>query len=230
MCMLPTVENRALAEDVMALFVRRKNDNGDYTTLELLHGVGDYSSEWRADYWTPEINLAERYAVHADCAMVYEGAPASTLYGLHHLEGMQVVVVADGAVLPPLTVRQGVLNITDPAGLIVVGLPYRGRLTTLPLVFENVPAAGQGTVRTPTRAHLRVFHSTGIFVGPNFDTMDEMKVRTDEPYGVAPRWRTGQYEATVAPNWSFEGAVCVEQRDPVPASVVSIAFDVEIGG
>lgn len=230
-CVLPNVTTESLSEDVLFAYVRRKNGPVTYDAIEILHGFGDYPDEHRTSYWAPPGDLALEHAVHVDSALVYEGAPADRLIGLHHLEGRQVSIVSDEAVHPPLTVVNGEIVLEADASRVVVGLPYEGRLTTLPLVLEGSAAEGQGALRSVSRAHLRLLQTSGVFVGPDFDIMDELKARSTEDFGEPPKWKTGyQYEFAVSPTWGFEGHICVKQTDPVPMVLLSMTLDVEIGG
>lgn len=228
-CVLPDVTSAALSEDVLAVYVDRKAGATDYQTLELLSGFGDYPTDYKSTYFAAASNLALDQAIHADSALVYDGAPATKIIGLFHLEGREVAVVADGAVHPPLTVANGEITLEAAASRVVVGLPYTGRLKTLPLVIEGDPADGQGRPKSVSRAHVRVHQSSGLFVGSDFDTMDELKARSGEPYDTAPAWKTGEYELTISPVWGAGGAICIEQRYPMPLVVESIALDVETG-
>lgn len=228
-CLLPDVASAATSEDVLFAFVERKHDVLSYTTIERLTGFGDYPDEWRADYWSADSNLAQSRAIHVDSALVYEGAPADRIIGLHHLEGRELSIVADGAVHPPLTVVNGEITLEADAERVVLGLPYVGRLQTLPLALEQVAAEGRGLTKSVSKVHLNLLQSSGVFVGPSFDSMVEMKARTVEPYGVAPAWRTGEYEVTIDPMWSRSGAVCIEQRDPVPMTLLSMVIEAEVG-
>lgn len=230
-CVIPNVTDAALSEDVLVAYVDRRNGATEYQTIELLSGFGDYPVEHKADYWDAEdSNLAQSQAIHVDSALVYEGAPADVIIGLHHLEGREVSIVADGAVHPPLTVANGQITLEAESERVVIGLPYTGRLTTLPLSVEGAEADGQGVTKSVSRAYLRFWQSSGVFVGPDFQNMDELKARTDEAYGVAPAWKTGEYEIVISPLWSREGSICVEQRDPMPLVLLSMTLDVEIGG
>ena len=228
-CLLPDVASAATSEDVLFAFVERKNGATSYTAIERLTGFGDYPDAWRADYWSADSNLAQQRAIHVDSALVYDGAPADRIIGLHHLEGRTVSIVSDGAVHPPRTVVNGEITLEADASRVVVGIPYVGRLQTLPLALEQVAAEGRGLTKAVSKVHLNLLQSSGVFVGPSFDALTEMKARTTEPYGVAPAWRTGEFEITIDPMWSRSGAVCIEQRDPVPMTLLSMVIDAEIG-
>jgi len=57
----------------------------------------------------------------------------SSLSGLHHLEGEQVDVLADGAVHPAQTVTNGAIALQNAATRIHAGLNYASRLKTMPV-------------------------------------------------------------------------------------------------
>ena len=228
-CLLPDVASAATSEDVLFAFVERVEGAVTYRTIETLTGFGDYPDAWRADYWSADSNLAQNRAVYSDSALVYEGAAADRIIGLHHLEGRTLSVVADGAVHPPLTVTNGEITLESDCLRVVVGLPYTGQIQTLPLALEGVDADGRGLNKAVSKAHINVAQSSGVFVGPSFDALTEMKARTNEAYGVAPAWRTGEYEVVIDPMWSRSGAVCIEQRDPVPLTLLSMVLEVEVG-
>lgn len=64
--------------------------------------------------------------------------PSETLTGLDHLEGMEVLVFADGALRDPATVTGGAIAVTDggvafPAGEIEAGLPFDWVVEPLPV-------------------------------------------------------------------------------------------------
>ena len=108
--------------------------------------------------------------------------------GLSHLEGKTVSILADGAVMPRKVVVGGSVSIDRAAVKIHVGLQYLSDLQTLPLAI-NIEAFGQGRVKNINQAWVRVFRSSGLFVGPTADKLTEAKMRTNEPYGSPPSLR-----------------------------------------
>src|SRR5690606_5043865 len=50
-------------------------------------------------------------AFHVDCGLSYDGAAITTVTGLDHLEGEEVVVLADGGVINDLTVSGGSITL-----------------------------------------------------------------------------------------------------------------------
>jgi hypothetical protein len=170
------------------------------------------------------------YRFFVDAGDTYNGAAASTITGLWHLEGESVVALADGAVVRGLTVTNGSITLPAAASVVHVGLPITSDLETLPLTVEAAPAAGRGMVKNVNRAFLRVDKSSGIFVGPSFTKLREAKIRTTEPYGSPPSLQTREVEVPLDPTWQRDGTVCVRQADPLPLSVLGLALEVEVSG
>lgn len=168
-------------------------------------------------------------AFFVDAGLTYEGAPATTFSGLSHLEGEIVNILADGAVMPPQQVVDGTITLQQPASKVHVGLPITADLVTLPMAFE-AQAAGQGRVKNVSNVWLRLNESSGVMVGPSFETLTQIKQRTNEPYGSPPRLISGEFKHLVKSNWTDSGQVFVRQVEPLPVTLVSMTIEAAIGG
>lgn len=173
-------------------------------------------------------NLADAFFV--DSGLSYYGPPVATLSGLNHLEGEQVSILADGAVMPPQVVTDGAVTMQQSASVVHIGLPITGDLQTLPWMIETDSAAGQGRPKNVNEVWMRVHQSSGIFAGPNFDYLTEVKQRTNEPYGSPPGLKSEEIRLTITPSWTDSGQVCVRQSDPLPLTLVSMVLQVTVGG
>lgn len=168
-------------------------------------------------------------AYFVDCGVTYDGAPITTISsGLDHLEGETVSILADGAVFTQQVVTGGEITLDAEASVVHVGLPIEADLQTLPLAYEG-PAFGQGRAKNTNKAWLRVAESSGIFAGPSFDNLREVKQRTTEPYGTPPDLRSTEFGLTLTPGWGTDGAVCVRQSNPLPLTLVSLTTEVSLG-
>jgi hypothetical protein len=148
--------------------------------------------------------------------------------GLAHLEGATVSILADGAVQPQETVSSGSVTLDRAAVLIHVGLPYESDLQTLPAVM-SIDGYGQGRYKNVNKAYLRVFKSSGIFVGPTADRLVEAKQRTTEPYGTPPSLKSDEIDVDLKPAWRAGGQVYIRQADPLPLTVVGLTLEVALG-
>lgn len=103
-------------------------------------------------------------------------------------------------------------------------------MQTLPVAFQIDNAFGQGRTKNVNRAWLRVYRSSGVFVGPSLDAITESKQRTNEPYGAPPSLKNEEIEIRVSPSWSDGGQVYVRQVDPLPLTIAGLTLEVAVGG
>lgn len=167
-------------------------------------------------------------AFFVDSGLTYSGTPVTTLSGLGHLEGKTVNILADGAVHPQRVVTSGAITLDVEASKVHVGLPITADVQSLPLAFE-AEGYGQGRVKNVNQVWLRVFRSSGIFVGPNPNELVEAKQRTTEPYGSPPALKSEEIQVTLTPTWADSGSVYVRQSDPLPLTIVSMTLEVAVG-
>lgn len=92
-----------------------------------------------------------------DGHVVYSGSPTTTITGLDHLEGLDVVVWADGAVLHDQgdmkTVSSGQITIASSSD-VVVGVPYEGRFRSARLNYGAQLGVSLGKPQKITGAYL----------------------------------------------------------------------------
>ena len=165
-----------------------------------------------------------------DAGLTYRGAPSDTISGLSHLEGATVSILADGAVHPQRVVTGGSITLDNEASVVHVGLPITADLQTLPIAAPIDNGYGQGRFKNVNKAWLRVFRSSGIFLGPAADKLTEAKQRTTEPYGAPPALKSEEIQVMLTPSWADSGQVFVRQSDPLPLTVVSLTAEVAMGG
>lgn len=202
-------------EDVLYVVVRRTLNGATVRTVERLA-----TRRW----------VAQADAFYVDCGLTYRGAPASIISGLGHLEGSRVAVLADGAVVDGLTVAGGQITLPAPASVVHVGLAYQAQIDTLPVSWQADGAMGQGSQKNVSAAHLRVYRSGPLLVGPTGGRLTETKRRTSEPYGTPPALRTGWDHITVTPAWDDDGGITVRNENPLPMTVLAMVLDVTAGG
>lgn len=198
-------------EDVVYLSVRRSINGSVVRYIERMH---------------------ERFcskledAFHVDCGAVYSGAATKEISGLSWLEGQKVSIFANGCVLPQQTVTGGKVKLSQPSTKVFVGLPVIGDFQTLPCAVQLSDGSfGIGHSKNVNDVYLRVVKSSGVFVGPDFDHLVEVKQRTSEPYGTPPQWMEKEISVMPYCQWNDSGQICVRQSDPLPLTIVSIAFE-----
>ena len=202
-------------EDMLYVIVRRTINGASKRYVERLH--------------TRQFNtLADAFFV--DCGLTYSGSPTTTINGLGHLEGQTVSILADGAVMPRATVVSGSITLQQAASKVQVGLPIVAQLQTLPVAAQLDGGFGQGRQKNVNKIYLRVYRSSGVLAGPDFDHLVPFKQRTTEAYGSPPNLVSDEIEIVVSPSWGASGQVCVQQTDPLPLDLASMTLEVAMGG
>lgn len=153
----------------------------------------------------------------------------NAISGLTWLEGKTVSILADGAVHPRRVVTSGSVSLNAPASIVTIGLPYQSDLQTLPAALQ-IDGFGQGRYKNINKAWMRVFQSSGIFVGPDADNLVEAKQRTTEPYGSPPALKSDEIMVMLTPTWAASGQVYIRQNDPLPLTLVGLTLEVSLGG
>jgi hypothetical protein len=170
-------------------------------------------------------------AFFVDAGATYSGVPADVISGLGHLEGKTVSILADGAVHPQRVVTGGSITLDIEASTVQIGLPIEADLQTLPLAVQLQDGSfGQGRFKNVNKVWLRVYRSSGIFVGPSASELTEAKQRTTENYGAPPALKSEEITIMLTPSWADSGQIFVRQSDPLPLTVVSMTAEVALGG
>ena len=150
--------------------------------------------------------------------------------GLSYLEGKTVSILGDGAVFPQKVVTSGTVTLDQAVCKAIIGLPITADLQTLPFAAGIDNAFGQGRQKNVNRAILRVYRSSGIFVGPTTDKLVEAKQRTTEPPGTPPSLKSDEVDVVLTPSWrNAGGQIYIRQADPLPLTVVSLTTEVSLG-
>ena len=149
--------------------------------------------------------------------------------GLTWLEGKTVSILADGAVHPQRVVTGGTITLDQAAAKVQVGLPITADMQTLPWAAQIDAGYGQGRTKNVNKVWLRVYRSSGIFVGPDANDLTESKQRTTEIYGSPPALKSEEIPVMITPSWNDSGQVFVRQSDPLPLTVVSMTLEVSVG-
>lgn len=153
----------------------------------------------------------------------------NSISGLSWLEGKTVNILADGAVHPQRVVTSGLISLDRAASVVQVGLPITADLKTLPVAQQIDGGMGQGRVKNVNKAWLRVYQSSGVFVGPDENNLVEAKQRTTEPYGTPPALKTQEILVMTTPTWADSGQVFIRQSDPLPLTLVGLTLEIAVG-
>lgn len=154
----------------------------------------------------------------------------TSISGLWHLEGQSVVALGNGYVERNLTVSNGGVTLQNKASRVHIGLPYTSEMQTLRIDNGNVLDTIQGRNKKISRLSIRFEQSLGGWYGPDLDHMREIKYGLPAQYGQTPSWITGDKDLTMSPSWNKDGQIVVQQRDPLPMTLLALIPEVIPGG
>lgn len=179
---------------------------------------------------SPRLFATPADAFFVDCGATYAGVATTTITGLSWLEGKTVSVLGDGAVFPRKVVTAGRITLEQACSKVQVGLPITADLQTLPLAMQTDNAMAQGRYKNINKVWLRVYRSSGIFIGPDAAHLTEAKQRSTEAYGSPPNLKSEEIPVVLTPSWADSGQIFIRQSDPLPLTIVSLTAEVVLGG
>lgn len=165
---------------------------------------------------------------HADSFVRYSGDPVSEIYGLSHLEGKSVDVVADGFVIPGKAVAGGMISLPAPASEVVVGLHYDTTVTpTRPDYVDDRGRTTIGKKKQWTEIILRL-KDTGLS-GVTVNGKPIPARAGSDPLGSAPALFTGDATWPANLGTDADGILTVKQTLPLPFTLVAITGTLDVG-
>lgn len=154
---------------------------------------------------------------------------ASTIYGLYHLEGETVNVIADGGVHQDCTVSNGSITLNYAASKVHVGHKYLGMIETLNIDTGGVTGSAVSKNRTISKAALRLLNTLGIEFGSDVYNTDRVIFRsTADSFDRPTPPFSGTKEQLYLDSWNFDGkAAVILQDNPLPCTLLSMDLFVE---
>lgn len=186
----------------------------------------------RGDDFSVERMTAREENVFVDAAHIYDGEPINSLSGLTWLAGKTVSILADGNKLPPVAVTdEGTLTLPRSYQRIIVGLAYDTIVKTLPLEMAGNDGVWGSRKKRIQRLMILFANTIGGLFGLDENRLDEIKWRSDEPYGTAVKTYTGKRFITLPQaNYDVTLMLTIKQSDPFPMTILSIIPEVLPGG
>lgn len=162
---------------------------------------------------------------NVDSFVLYSGVAATVITGLSHLDGKTVDALADGFVVKGKVVAGGQITLDTAASLVVVGLPYESELVPNRPEFMSDNLNTVGKKKHWVRIVLRLLETTGIEVNG-----DELAFRTGEAaLGSPPDPFTGDYPLSNQ-GVDTEADIVIKQKNPLPATILCVGGDLDVGG
>lgn len=164
-----------------------------------------------------------------DCGLQYTGAAVSTVEGLEHLVGKEVVALADGSVVRGLTVSaDGKITLPAPAKKVTVGLPYTMLIETLDQEVKGQDGTALGEQMNIPQVVFQMRESRSIEVGPTEEDLVTIKFPVPDMYGAPPPLFTGEIKTSLPGRHRTETSIVFRQKDPLPATVLSVVTHISV--
>lgn len=159
-----------------------------------------------------------------DAAKRFDGAPATVFTGLTHLNGKQVVCLADGVQVAPGSISGGQMTLAAPASKVVVGLPFTSELQPSRQEVQTQKGTAQGMLWRVSRVSAYVHESQGGQVaehpGSRFENL---------PYPDATLY-SGPLETVVESTARRSADVVVKTAAPLPFNLGSLTLKLDLYG
>lgn len=151
----------------------------------------------------------------------------SSVGGLWHLEGMEVVVFGDGDQLTSQTVTNGTVAVSTPSSIVRVGLSYTAQFQSLYLDVQGSEPTVQGKRKSVRAITQRFVETRGTKIGQDFDNLYLQK----QSPGIAinDELYTGDVRANMATQWDTYGQYCLQQDAPYPVTLLGAMPEIIIG-
>lgn len=210
----------ATGGNTIYMIVQRYTKSG--TTLTANYGLEYF---YEGDRTKPETSFC------VDGGLEYSGAAATVISGLNHLAGMDVAVLADGGVVPNITVASnGTITLPYAATRVIAGLGFYSVVTPLRINVNAGVGTIQGMFKSVNKLVLRLINTRGITVAAPHDGRSvpiEIKARGNEAYGNPSALINGDTPLTLFGSWDRDGQITIRQDYPLPFHVVAVMSEVE---
>lgn len=198
-------------DDQLWLVVKRTIDGAEVRYVERMVSLWDADTDDIEDLFL------------LDCGLTYNGAPATSITGLGHLEGETVSVWADGAVHPNRTVTSGAITLQAAASVVHVGLGYSSKWRSMRPEAGSTDGTAQGKTKRAARVMFRLLNSLGGKFGPNENALDELDFRsTGDLMDTPVPLFTGDIKASWPDGYSTDGYMWFVVDQPTPSTLVAV--------
>ena len=163
-------------------------------------------------------------AYYADSIITYDGAAATTITGLSHIEGEVAKVWADGAISADATVSGGEITLASPASVVHVGLGYKHTIKTLKVPDGNPSGTAVGATKIINGVTFDVLNSHTINFGPSLTSLEEVDFRNvGDAMDTGVALFTGERYIEFDDDWDTDTRILVQSDDPAPFTLRAIA-------
>ncbi len=155
----------------------------------------------------------------------------TSITGLDHLNSEAVSVLADGNVIPSVTVINGGITLETAASRVHVGLGYVSDIETLGFTFDTDVGPVTDKIRTIPSVVLTLQDTRSLLIGPSSDQLLELIFRENEDFDKPTDLFNGDIEQQLEAESGEgrSGSVFIRNEDPLPMTVLNIMPRIDHG-
>ena len=208
------------------------SDGVDVISAVVERTLGDGSKRQYIEYlenmlpYSEEPNAENSFYVDSGLSGYFD-AEVQTITGLDHLEGLEVVILADNCVVAPRTVINGTITLDRPAKTVHVGLQYDFHLKTLR--FDLADQTLRDTRSKISRCVAEVLDTRDLEWSANSGPWNDLIVHYADNMGE-PALQNGDLELKMLSLLHSRGAYMeFRSRRPLPCTVNSLVAQITRG-
>lgn len=148
--------------------------------------------------------------------------PQTVIRGLGHLEGEQVKVLADGHTLTA-TVEDGLVELSDPARRVIVGLAYD-------VIIETLPLPPEPRKKITGEIYVELIESFDVYAGRDESELELITTRQEGEIGPPIPFSGLPEPARPTQLVDREASIIVKQTSPYPFTLTGLYYGVEAKG
>jgi len=164
--------------------------------------------------------------INVDCGLTYIGPATSVIGGLDHLVGETVKVVGDLILMEDKTVDvNGQITLDQECEEVEAGKGFESILVTNTLEVPTSSGTSMGQKKRWVEIFVMLYETQGVTING-----EQVWWRTgDDPFDEATQTFTGLKKVTNLGH-GYDVKLVIEQRNPLPCTVLAIFGTVEVGG
>lgn len=146
------------------------------------------------------------------------------IQGLDHLDGREVIALADGGVFEGLVVKDGMIVLPKAANKVCIGLPFEFELETLNVESENT----QGLKKVINQISVKIHRSREDFFIVSDNGQEFQNPRSTESANDSGVLLSKDVVAVPLATPTTEATIHLKQKYPLPLTILSLAANVEV--
>lgn len=167
------------------------------------------------------------HARNLDCYLDHTNLEGTAVNGLAHLEGKTVSALIDGEEITGLVVTDGSVTLPRIGREVVIGLPYKCTLITLPLASSVARGNLQGSIKNINEVHVRVSKDGDLYAN-NYP--HEILFEAQRDVSDLSDTNSKMLKLSLSGSWDVQGQIILEHRDALPIEIQAIVGNVRLEG